>query len=127
MDDLHFEAIKALNTCRFPLRCFARRFARDLASKSIDDTLSEKQIVWLKKLCYKYRKQIAKYAPKFDEMAGVDWTLDALDVEAVPAPKPTQVIRHHGRYSQETLEQLYRLRERYGGKIPEHIGDFWKL
>jgi len=126
VDDLHFEAIKALDRCRFLPGSWDKRFAQGLASKRIDDELTEKQVFWLKKLVYKYRKQIERRSPEFDDKIGIDSTFDVLDQDAPPGSRSKPGLRSGRRYSSDEWRQISYLQKRYApGELPEYIGDYW--
>lgn len=67
-----YASIQALNRCTFLPASYVKRFVRDMAAKGPDDTLTEKQEAFLKKVTWNYRKQIYALDPDFD----MTWTLD---------------------------------------------------
>lgn len=50
--------IQTLSKCRFAPATWDKRFVRDMSAKQPDDTLSEKQLLALGTLRYRYSKQI---------------------------------------------------------------------
>jgi hypothetical protein len=53
-----YDLIKRLNGCTFLPGSFEKGFVRGLAAKSLDDTLTEKQLMLLGQIRYRYRKQL---------------------------------------------------------------------
>lgn len=124
MEEQHYDALQELATCRFVPGSYDKRFVRDLAMKSRDAELTPKQINFLKKTYYKYRKQIMSRNPD----AEFDWTFDLVEVPSISNPDKVVIVckpPNTNRLSQEELEQVHLIHKRYG-KIPGNIADYWK-
>lgn len=103
-------AIEALQKVTFLPGSKAKRFVRDMTTRTREYALSAKQEAYLKRLVWMFRKQIKRYMPGFD----FTWALSDPEVQQV-----AQGIRHSG-------PQHEALVERYGyGYDAENIADWW--
>lgn len=53
-----YQLIQDLGSCDFAPATFDKRFARDLSSLPVTHQLTEKQLICLGQMAYRYRKQI---------------------------------------------------------------------
>jgi hypothetical protein len=120
MEEQHYDALQELSNCRFLPGSWDRKFVRDLSSKPREATLSPKQVRYLKKLYYRYRRQIVARNPD----AMFDWTFDADEMVILDEAKPPRPPRKK-RQSGEVIDQITAIRVRYG-KWTDKIADYWE-
>lgn len=60
MTKLQLQMVKELSRCSFAPATAEKRFVRNLATKPKDYKLSERGLIYLAKIHYRFRKQIAQ-------------------------------------------------------------------
>lgn len=61
MNDYHYQLIQNLNKCNFMPGSYQKMFVTDLAHYPKDKELSEKQVAYLSKIAYSWRRQLEIY------------------------------------------------------------------